>query len=934
MCKISVQSKGITSNCCEKNPQVPAEYLVENWFVGVLRNSSQWPCPQLRLNMLLLLGVVQGDIELHFIPTEYQLADIFTKPLDEPTFTRLKAELVVYRNFFMEFWCTAIAYDPNPPKNNFEARPLKEYLIKFSVMNGKKPLILDYKTFVESTGLDYAKGKYVSHPSTEEVKAELAKIVDNPILLDRTLVLKTAFPVAWRILFTSAVQVDIGEIIYSDLVTRLTNKSRLKYVSYPRFVSCALEVLLGSEYTQDESFGSSPTILSNLNFSKDLSKVTLIELTDFMVAVNNNEKSVNPLPFTIKKKKGKSQTVTSTLPQSQGPEASGSLPQKRKKPKSKKPPTETKGTRKSQLFPEGTKSNPKDSVGNKQSIDMGLPSTVSDEGAAKTMPLPEGPLGDKDSEGNKPPADMEPINPTVVDLSGTGAKYRVDETQSTRLSADDVLEAGEDMDEDTHADEEEHQSPPNTNKPEPSPAQETQESESDSSKKHEEAAVSYANLGASIEGYYEENVDHKEHTDKLVQETMDSLDKTATDRTNLLKDLNEVTETLKVIQDAVKDDPTLNKKVTEATKAYTKNSTALTELLTLVKNFDFQVLKSLVESFQAIALIQDENLSSWAKSSTLMAWNLGPRMTSVESSQAEIRYEISSLKSDTSEIKSTMTEIYKAFKGQSSTPSSSVLQTTLAITEGAINVGGENVTQADTEEPPSHTEGEHVAMKDNTKKPESDKAEEEPKHAVPISFIKPTKTPEVQPITTIISTNHMFLKEKEKALPLMSNLKEQILAHMDKEDQIKKAEEEAKRLAMTKTEVIKIVQEEAKKIEIDPKKVISAKAGEKFKKDQDAEMQVHKRQHTKKVKRLTKLNKKRVENNDMRNFVVHNPFKFADFGLTELDELGPIIEKKKNSIVKDLMQSLSKRYERLKKIPKELRIQSALPALVIEQAPS
>ncbi|GKB93051.1 hypothetical protein Tco_0979188 [Tanacetum coccineum] len=34
--------------------------------------------------------ILKGDIELHFIPTEY---DIFTKPLDEPTFTRLKAEL-------------------------------------------------------------------------------------------------------------------------------------------------------------------------------------------------------------------------------------------------------------------------------------------------------------------------------------------------------------------------------------------------------------------------------------------------------------------------------------------------------------------------------------------------------------------------------------------------------------------------------------------------------------------------------------------------------------------------------------------------------------------------------------------------------------------------------------------------------------------------
>ncbi|GJR93936.1 retrovirus-related pol polyprotein from transposon TNT 1-94 [Tanacetum coccineum] len=36
--------------------------------------------------------ILKGDIELHSIPTEYQSADILTKPLDEPTFTRLKAE--------------------------------------------------------------------------------------------------------------------------------------------------------------------------------------------------------------------------------------------------------------------------------------------------------------------------------------------------------------------------------------------------------------------------------------------------------------------------------------------------------------------------------------------------------------------------------------------------------------------------------------------------------------------------------------------------------------------------------------------------------------------------------------------------------------------------------------------------------------------------
>nr|GEV53044.1 annexin D5-like [Tanacetum cinerariifolium] len=37
--------------------------------------------------------IIKCDIELHFIPTQYQLAHIFTKPLDKPTFKRLIVEL-------------------------------------------------------------------------------------------------------------------------------------------------------------------------------------------------------------------------------------------------------------------------------------------------------------------------------------------------------------------------------------------------------------------------------------------------------------------------------------------------------------------------------------------------------------------------------------------------------------------------------------------------------------------------------------------------------------------------------------------------------------------------------------------------------------------------------------------------------------------------
>ncbi|GJW62803.1 retrovirus-related pol polyprotein from transposon TNT 1-94 [Tanacetum coccineum] len=54
----------------EKEHQVPVKSLERSWD-----------------------HILKGDIELHSIPTEYQLADIFSKPLDEPTFTRLKAKL-------------------------------------------------------------------------------------------------------------------------------------------------------------------------------------------------------------------------------------------------------------------------------------------------------------------------------------------------------------------------------------------------------------------------------------------------------------------------------------------------------------------------------------------------------------------------------------------------------------------------------------------------------------------------------------------------------------------------------------------------------------------------------------------------------------------------------------------------------------------------
>ncbi|GJU21641.1 retrovirus-related pol polyprotein from transposon TNT 1-94 [Tanacetum coccineum] len=170
--------------------------------------------------MKRIFKYLKGDIELHFIPIAYQLADIFTKPLDEPTFTRLKAELgmlnidqelnaleaftkntvVIYHNYLMEIWCTAQFKLAKPPRDS---------LIKFTVKNCKTPLSFNFRTFVKTIRLDYNKGVYVDQPQTKVMKDELLRLglrneknepEEASVLVNKTPPLKTWFPVVWRLL--------------------------------------------------------------------------------------------------------------------------------------------------------------------------------------------------------------------------------------------------------------------------------------------------------------------------------------------------------------------------------------------------------------------------------------------------------------------------------------------------------------------------------------------------------------------------------------------------------------------------------------------------------------------------------------------------------------------------------------------------------------
>ncbi|GJY79000.1 hypothetical protein Tco_0484801 [Tanacetum coccineum] len=340
---------------------------------------------------------------------------------------------VVYQNFLREFWSTAVAFDPEKP-------PLREFLIKFSVLNGQRPLTLDFKTFCSTTGLDYNNGKYMAHPTPEVVKKELGKIAINPSYLDKTPVLKNSFLVAWIIQFTFVIQVLSG------------NYSSIEQVN-------SIQQLLA---------------FSLITGIEDPSKVFDIELTTHMIAVKNRRDLASPPTLAPMPKKGKSQTMTSTLPKLQGPKASRALSKKRKKTKSKKPPTETKrdiqlastglpstlneGTRKSKPLPEGIATHPQDSGGNKQPLDKDITSMTPDEGTAKTTPRLEGSLRDKDSGGNIPPADMKPIHTPIADPSGTDKESDEEE----------VLAARDDMDEDPQDDTEVRPPSPGPTQPDPS----------------------------------------------------------------------------------------------------------------------------------------------------------------------------------------------------------------------------------------------------------------------------------------------------------------------------------------------------------------------------------------------------------------------------------------------------------------------------------
>nr|GEW08591.1 retrovirus-related Pol polyprotein from transposon TNT 1-94 [Tanacetum cinerariifolium] len=324
MCKVSVKSKGITSNSCEKNTQT---VLAITWI------EKATPTPYYKMvpifcdntsaiaisnNLVLHSGtkhidiryhfirdhILKGDIELHFIPTEYQLADIFTKPLDEPTFISLKAKLEQQTIKYAPQWNNMTMDNVNFQTNNvFEKLMTKKFEMS---MMGELTYFLGLQIKQDDKGMSICQEQYTRN---------LLKKYD---ICDSSSVKTPMVP-------PNSLGPDLASKPVNDLIQGND------------WVTDALI----SKHIQTQTMLAVTWIDKTL---QDPSKDIEIELTTHIIAMNNQKDLVSPSPLVAKPKKGKSQTVTLTSPKSQGLEALRALSKKSKRPMSKKPSSKTKVT--------------------------------------------------------------------------------------------------------------------------------------------------------------------------------------------------------------------------------------------------------------------------------------------------------------------------------------------------------------------------------------------------------------------------------------------------------------------------------------------------------------------------------------------------------------------------------------------------------------
>ncbi|GJY05664.1 retrovirus-related pol polyprotein from transposon TNT 1-94 [Tanacetum coccineum] len=260
--------------------------------------------------------ILKGDIELHFVPTDLQLADIFTKPLAEPSFTRLVAEFEstssqqeqqLTLSSKVNFKCedgiitsnNVVAILEHPTESY---RPMLSFLSNCCISKAltlqPSAIYVEYlkefwytEEFISAIGLPICKDD-VPLPPNETVRAGLEILglfyKDKPTLSSTVLGSHDQMKLNQQTITYCLIwglEIDIEAIIFSDLVYKLQNgkKKRESNICYTRFLSLIFEKLLGNKYISNDLTLVKPHTISTTSFQKPLA--SKVPLTSHMLKV-------------------------------------------------------------------------------------------------------------------------------------------------------------------------------------------------------------------------------------------------------------------------------------------------------------------------------------------------------------------------------------------------------------------------------------------------------------------------------------------------------------------------------------------------------------------------------------------------------------------------------------------------------------------------
>ncbi|GJV72395.1 hypothetical protein Tco_1492390 [Tanacetum coccineum] len=210
----------------ESRPDIQVSLISVKDIKQILRN----PILLLLRELFIKSHTLKEDMEFHFIPTQYQLANIFIKLLDKPSFKRLINELEpftrspnMYKEYISEFW-NAIGAHYLPHSREYVAPPYID-------------IVRPWFEIIRNGEIRPVKGTLKKSLLPPKWRLLMAQIIQcfggktggfDQITNNDAIILYS---------IANGINIDYASIFWEDIIIKQNKRNREKIVPYTRFLS-------------------------------------------------------------------------------------------------------------------------------------------------------------------------------------------------------------------------------------------------------------------------------------------------------------------------------------------------------------------------------------------------------------------------------------------------------------------------------------------------------------------------------------------------------------------------------------------------------------------------------------------------------------------------------------------------------------------------